>query len=219
MGMFKRLRDILTANLDDAMDACENPEPMLRQAIREMELAVAEARRETARAMAAEKLAARELADSEQRAADYARRAEQAVQAGDDAAARKALTHKQEQDRTTAALRDQATAAQEASGELRRQLEGMQAKLAEANHRLGTLVARNKAAAARLKSADPSFEMAAFDKFNRMSAKVARAEAEAEAMAELHGANRAAAATAPPPPASDADVEAALAELKRKAGK
>ena len=35
MGLIKRLQDILAANMGDAVESCENPEPMLKQAIRE----------------------------------------------------------------------------------------------------------------------------------------------------------------------------------------
>jgi phage shock protein A len=219
MGLFKRLKDIFTANLGEAIDACEDPEMMLKQAIREMEEAIVEARRETAKAMAAEKLAGRDLADSERHARDLQLRAEQAVRAGDDGLARTALGHKQEQEKTSAALREQASASAEASGALRRQLEGMQDKLAEAKRRLGTLTARQKAASVRMKSADPAFETAAFDTFDRISEKVARAEAEAEAMSELHACRRGAASSEVAVDGAGSDVEAELAELKKKAGK
>jgi hypothetical protein len=57
MGLFGRISDIISANLNEMIDRFEDPEKMLKQAIREMEDAIGGARRETARAMAAEKLA------------------------------------------------------------------------------------------------------------------------------------------------------------------
>jgi phage shock protein A len=217
MGLFKRLQDIITANLGDAVEGSDNPEPLLRQAIVEMDAAIREAKQETARAMAAEKLAANELADSERQSRDWQSQAEKAVRGGDDALARKALSRKQEHDKVSAALRDQTAAAAEASRTLRHQLEAMQAKLAEAKRRIGTLSARQSAAAARMKSADVNFETEAFAKFDRISGKIARVEAEAEAMRELEKGGR------PNPEAGSAgngdDIEAELAELKKKAGK
>jgi phage shock protein A len=217
MGLFKRLQDIITANLGDAVEGSDNPEPLLRQAIVEMDAAIREAKQETARAMAAEKLAANELADSERQSRDGQSQAEKAVRGGDDALARKALSRKQEHDKVSAALRDQTAAAAEASRTLRHQLEAMQAKLAEAKRRIGTLSARQSAAAARMKSADVNFETEAFAKFDRISGKIARVEAEAEAMRELETGGR------PNPEAGSAgngdDIEAELAELKKKAGK
>ena len=219
MGLFQRFGDIISANLNDMVDRFEDPEKMLKQAVREMEAAIVEARRETARAMASEKLAAKELADSERQSADWAKRAEQAVRAGDDALARKALTRKQEHDKVTAALQDQTAAAAEASQTLRRQLEAMQSKLAEANRRLGTLVARQKAAAVRAKiqAGVGGVEMnsEAFDKFERLRKKVDRVEAETEALRELDMGDS---APEQEDAAGDLDVEAALAELKKKMG-
>jgi len=219
MGLFGRINDIISANLNEMIDRFEDPEKMLKQAIREMEDAINEARRETARAMAGEKLAAKELADNERQAGEWGQRAAQAVRAGDDGLARKALTRKQEHEKVSAALRDQTAAAAEASRVLRHQLEAMQAKLAEAKRRLGTLSARQKAASARMKSADAHFETEAFAKFDRISGKIARVEAEAEAMRELETGNRPAPKAEWAAEGTDSDVEAQLAELKKQAGK
>ena len=62
MGLFKRLQDILSANMGEMVETFEDPEPMLKQAIREMEAAVGEGRQETAKAIASEKLVRKELA-------------------------------------------------------------------------------------------------------------------------------------------------------------
>jgi phage shock protein A len=216
MGLFGRISDIISANLNDMIDRFEDPEKMLKQAVREMETAIDEAKRETARAMAAEKLGGKELADNERQAAEWGRRAEQAVRAGDDALARRALTRKVEHDKVSAALRDQTAAAADASRTLRRQLEAMQAKLAEARRRLGTLAARQKAAAVRAKMqagvGEVEVNTEAFEKFERLRKKVERVEAETEALHELESG-------APPrdeAAGGDKSIEAELAELKRK---
>ena len=221
MGLFKRLQDIITANLGDVVEGSENPEPVLRQAIMEMEAAIAEAKRETARAMAAEKLAANELAESERQSRDWQLQAEKAIRAGDDALARKALTRKQEHDKVSAALTDQVEAASDASRTLRHQLEAMQAKLAEATRRLGTLVARQKAAAVRAKIqagvGDVEMNSEAFDKFERLRKKVDRVEAETEAMRELE-TGESAPRKDETAGGGDAGVDAELAALKKKLG-
>ena len=56
MGLFKRINDIISANLNEMIEGFENPETMLKQAIREMESSIAQVKQETARAMASEKL-------------------------------------------------------------------------------------------------------------------------------------------------------------------
>jgi phage shock protein A len=61
MGMFRRARDILSANISDLVERLEDPEKILRQVIREMEDAVLAALRGAARVVAEEKLLQREL--------------------------------------------------------------------------------------------------------------------------------------------------------------
>ena len=73
---------------------------------------------------------------------------------------------------------------------LKRQLDAMEAKQADAHRRLCTLVARSRAAdmRARMARVDAAVQLDqgnAFAKFDRLKRKVERAEAEAEAMADL----------------------------------
>ena len=226
MGIFKRISDIVSANFTDLVEEYEDPEKMLKQAIREMEAAIGKAKPDVVRTMANEKTAAKELASNEAQVAAWAQRAEKAVEVGDDDLARKAITRKKEYEKVVAALRDQQQAMAEASQTLRRQLEAMQAKLKDAQRRLGTLTARQKAAQVRAKAAQtqvgvtPELDRDAFDKFDRMARKVEMAEAEAEALTELARSERAGAATNEnmgEPVAEDLDTEAELLELKKKA--
>ncbi|HEY1602191.1 MAG TPA: PspA/IM30 family protein [Pirellulales bacterium] len=189
MGLFKRVSDILSANLNDMVEKYEDPEKMLKQAVREMETSIETSRRDVAKALASDKIVAKELADNEHKASQWQQRAESAVEAGDEKLARQALGRKQEYEKLAAALRDQHSAAVESSATLRRQLEGMQAKLADAKRQLGTLSARKKAADVRAKlslgTASPELNHDAFAKFDRMREKVEMAEAEADALREL----------------------------------
>ena len=224
MNIFKRISDIITANLNDMVESYEDPEVMLKQAIREMETAIRQAKPDVAKAMANEKMIAKELAANEANRDSWAKRAEKAVESGDDKLARSALGRKREYEKIVAALNDQLKASSEASQTLRRQLDGMQAKLKDAQRRLGTLVARQKAADVRAKmaQADVSTDLDddAFDKFERLTRKVEMAEAEAEAISELARDERqlppAQEAIEPEASADDLEIEAELAALKNK---
>ncbi len=224
MGLFKRISDILSANLNDMTESFEDPEKMLKQAIREMEQSIGDATQETAKVLANEKLISKELANNQRQADDWQKKAEQAVAAGDDGLARKALSRKQEHQKLVTALQDQVTAAQDASRTLKHQLEGMQAKLSEAKRNLATLSARQRAADFKKKmhTNEVAVETGAatddaFAKFDRMREKVERAEAEAEALAELRGMKGSAADDFSSLNSSaDDDIDAELAELKRK---
>jgi len=224
MGIFKRISDIISANFNDMVEGYEDPEKMLRQAIREMEEAINTAKPEVAKAMASEKTIAKELASNDAQVTVWTHRAETAVEAGDDDLARKAITRKKEYEKIAAALRDQHEAATEASQALRRQLEAMQAKLKDAQRRLGTLTARQKAAQVRAKVAQsqagltPELDQDAFNKFDRLARKVEMAEAEAEAFSELARSERQAEQAVEALESSEeiSDTEAELLELKKK---
>jgi phage shock protein A len=225
MGIFQRISDIVSANFNDLVEQYEDPEKMLRQAIREMETAINAARPDVAKAMASAKTTAKELAANEAQSESWAARAQTAVEAGDDDLARKAISRRKEYEKIAAALRDQHDASQEASETLRRQFEGMQAKLKEAERKLGTLVARQKAANVRSKIAQSEsancseLDKNAFDKFDRLSRKVERAEAEAEAMVELTRSERAGSLADDLFESNNEnlEIEAELIELKTKA--
>ncbi|MDB5389219.1 MAG: hypothetical protein JWM11_4865 [Planctomycetaceae bacterium] len=226
MGLFRRISDIITANLNEMTEGFEDPEKMLKQAIREMESSIADATQETAKVLANDKLLAKELANNQQQAKLWQAKAEQAVNAGDDNLARKALSRKQEHQKLVTALQDQLTSAQDASKTLRHQLEGMQAKLAEAKRNLATLSARNRAAEfkEKMNSTACAVELGgssddAFAKFDRLREKVERAEAEADALAELRGVRGSGDDDFDTTPNSTSDgIDDELAALKRKCG-
>jgi phage shock protein A len=146
MGLFKRISDIISANLNELVEGFEDPEMMLRQAIREMEESISEVTQQTAKAMANEKTLSRELERNRQQVEQWQSRAVAAVEADDDELARRALSRKNEYAKVAAALEDELESACEASRTLRRQLDAMKAKLTEAKRNLATLSARKRAA-------------------------------------------------------------------------
>ncbi len=220
MGLFQRIGDIISANFNDMVEQFEDPEAMLKQAVREMETAIGEAKQEVVQTMASEKMVRKNRADNERQVQEWQQRAEKAVLSGDEALARKALVRKQEYEKVAAALRDQESAVSETSQTLRRQLEAMQAKLAEAKRKVGTLAARKKAAEVRSRlvtgTAQAQLDTEAFEKFERLREKVERAEAEADALRELEGSLPATPALEPEAPGQDLSVDAELAALRKK---
>jgi phage shock protein A len=225
MGIFKRFSDIISANLNDLTEGFEDPERMLRQAVREMEETITEVTNQTAKAMANEKTLSRELERNSTHRQQWQERAEKAVKSGDDDIARKALARKNEHEKLVTALEDQLETAKEASQNLRHQLAAMKAKLAEAKRNLATLSARKRAADFRKKietqaaGMTPAADDDAFAKFDRMKAKVEQAEAEAAAMAELRGEEPCTAEVDSDIPEEDLDLSVELADLKKRLGK
>ena len=222
MGIFKRISDIISANLNELTEGFENPELMLKQAISEMEDSIHHATRETAKAIANGKTIEKELRNNQSQVQKWHERAAQAISAGDDGLARKALKRKQEHEKLVAALEDQKALAQDAGQSLRRQLEAMKAKLAEAKRNLATLSARQRAAdfRKRMQTLDTGvgteLDRDAFAKFDRLRNKVEHAEAEAEAFAELNGSPKDKHELDEQfEPNDDIEIDAQLAELKR----
>ena len=220
MDIFTRVSDIISANLNEMIEKFEDPEKMLKQAIREMGASIEEARTSAAQAMADEKILGKELEKNRREAALWADRAASAVADDNDDLARKALVRKQEHEKITAALEEQLDAAHQLSTTLRRQLEAMDAKLADAKRRLDGLAVRRRAAALSAKmdtsNVEPILQSDAFTKFDRLREKVELAEAEAEAMRDL--TSRGEAGQLPDEPRRDTsdDIEAELARLKRR---
>ena len=191
MHLLKRLSDILSANLHELLEKYEDPELLLKQAVCEMEESIRLALESATKVVAHEKILARQLADEEAAVAAWRKRAEAAVQRGDDAAARDALRHKRDRESVSASLAKQLAEATVAAKTLRRQIEAMRLRVEEARRKLVLLTARQQAAQARQRllrefSAVPLGDDA-FQKFDRMCRKVQQTEAEADALAELTG--------------------------------
>ncbi|NIA07020.1 MAG: hypothetical protein GWP14_05200 [Actinobacteria bacterium] len=222
MSIFSRISDIISANLNDMVEGMEDPEKMLKQAVREMESTIAQAKESTAKAMAGQKLLTRELDKNRGQASLWADRAKTAIADSNDDLARKAIARKQEHEKLIVALEEEIAETDQAVQRLRHQLNAMEAKLAEAKRRLTTLSARNRVADLRTKVTEvaegTSSKGSAFAKFDRMREKVEMAEAQADAMRELGSGTGVGAdpALETEHQATDAEVDAELAELKKK---
>ncbi len=190
MRLFQRIGDIIAANLNDLVDRFEDPEVMLKQAIREMETMIEEATGGAARAIAGERLLARDLADHEQKGATWRARAEEAVVRGDDDLARQAIARAHEHEVMAQALVQERKSAEQTAQALRGQVAAMRAKQAEARRKLESLSARRQVA----QTGRDLHGMVSrstrgsngFARFEKMHPQIDRAEAEAEALGELY---------------------------------
>jgi phage shock protein A len=190
MTLFRRISDILTANLNDLVDHFENPERMLRQAIREMDDAIDAATMAAARSIASEKLLEKQIDSGRAQVARWRRASEAAVAAGDDERTRRALTRRRQQERLIELLDEQLSAAHELSARWRRRIDAMKHKRADAARMLIDLAASKNIAQLDLRRGAHSFSSAAnpvFYRFGRLRERVERVLAEAEAVLEIAG--------------------------------
>ena len=218
-NLFKRISDVLTANLNDLVDRVEDPERMIKQLIREMEENVNSAREGVIDALASEKQLAKELDSQRRQAEDWYNRARRALETGNETLAREALLRKKEHDSIVANLQASWESARRTSERLKAQLRALETKLEEARLKKSSLVARQRAAQAReqMDKVTDRFQVGLDlnNSFGRMADKVGEMEARMEARAEVYGDYS---------PAEreflkmevDAEVEAELAVLKKE---
>lgn len=149
MRLWTRLNHLVLANAHEAIDLVENPETMAKQALREMDNNIREARAAVVAAVASEKQLARQLERHRSSSKDFANKAETALTEGREDLARAVLARKVEHDRIAGELeRSWATAKQNAES-LRAQLEILIERREAAHRKHITLVARQRAARAR----------------------------------------------------------------------
>jgi phage shock protein A len=180
-SLFKRISDVLAANLNDLVDRVEDPERMIKQLIREMEENVNSAREGVIDALASEKQLAKELEHQRRHAEEWHGRAR---------LAREALLRKKEHDGIVANLQASWEAARRTGERLKTQLRALEMKLEEARLKKGSLVARQRAAQAReqMDQVTDRFQtgLDLNHSFGRMADKVGDMEARMEARAELY---------------------------------
>jgi len=190
-SIFKRISDVLSANLNDLIDRVEDPERMIKQIIREMEENISKAKAGVIEAIASEKQLQKDLEQHRRQSAEWQQKAEEALQVNKEELARAALIRKKEHDNIIKALEPSWEAAKNTSERLKTQLHALEAKLEEARRKRSTLVARQRAAEARqhMDKTLANFQAGidAQANFARMEDKVAEMEARVEAAAELHG--------------------------------
>lgn len=95
MGILQRAKDILSANINDLLDRCENPEKMINQYLLQYKKDLKETKDDTAEVMANEAQARRQYEDCQATVKRFLDAAENAARAGNDEDARKLLASKQ----------------------------------------------------------------------------------------------------------------------------
>jgi phage shock protein A len=222
MSLFHRVSDILSANIAELIERYEDPELLLKQAVREMEESIRKAMEHAVQVVAHEKVLSRQLAKEESAATLWRERAETAVRRGDDHTAREALREKRGREELCKSLAQHLEETSRAGHTLRHQIESMRLRSEDAKRKLHLLAARQHAAKARqqllLEFRRTPFEGDAFQKFERMCRKVERTEAEAEARADLSDETGITQRTDWQRDEFDRQIEDELAEMKGKRG-
>lgn len=189
MSILKRLRDIVSSNINAMLDRAEDPEKMLEQYIRDMEESYQEAKVAVTQSIASKNRIEAKYKKQVEEVAKWEKNAILAVQKGEDDLAREALKRQSdaEQLRDTYKVQlDEQTAEVE---NLKSVLAKLESKLDEAKNKKDLLITQAKNAKAQKKIYDTMSKVGnehATRGFDKMADKVEQMVAEAKASAEIN---------------------------------
>lgn len=190
MGIFKRLRDMTMASINDLLDKAEDPVKMLNQFLRDMEEDIVEAEAAVAKQIAIEKKFQQQYQEAEEMVQKREEQAMKALEQGNEDLARRALEDKKEHQARFDEMKRQYDLAKTSADKLRAQLTEMKDEFNKMKSKREVLVARAEAAKAQkqINQAISGFGVDNAAKgFSRMEEKVLQLEAEAQASGELSG--------------------------------
>lgn len=189
MSLLERVSTLIRANLNELIEKAENPEIMIKQVVVDMENQFLQVKTQVAVAMADQHVLEKKQMDNEQKAAEWTRKAELALDKGDEELARAALerslTHRQLAESFTGQVADQKTQVEN----LKSALVKLEQKLAEARSKRDVLIAQHRRARAMNRAGEAQVnigEAGSSVAFDRMKSRVEEAEAVSQATAELN---------------------------------
>jgi phage shock protein A len=191
MGLWDRITRLIRANLNSLLSKAEDPEKILEQTVMEMQDDLIHLRQAVAQAIATQKRTERQCAQARSTGEDWYKRAQLALQRGEESLAREALTRRRSYQDTAEAMQAQLDQQAEVVTKLKQNMRLLEGKISEAKTKKDLYIARARSAQASqklyemLNQTGTNNELSAFE---NMEEKVLQMEAQSEAIAEL-GAN------------------------------
>ena len=190
MAVLDRVATLVRANLNDLIDRAEDPEKMIKQVIMDMENQLLQVKTQVAISMADYHLLQKKQEEHEDRAAEWMRKAELAVDKQQDDLARAALERFQSVTKLVDGYKQQVDDQRQQVDILRKALEQLDQKLGEARAKSDLLLAQHRRARSLGKANDAQLAIGGrgpVSGFDRMEHKVQRSEAVSQAKSELVG--------------------------------
>jgi phage shock protein A len=189
MGVLERLSTLLRANINDMLDHAEDPEIMLNQILRDMEVEIGRAKSQVADMMAQETLFRDDLKAAQDKSKYMEDRAEYYVTQNNDSMAREALKRKADADSNITVLQQQLNAQTDMVSRLRSQLDALTAKYQDALSNRDALIARHRRAQAQQQMTRTMSNLDINDyssDLNRMEQRIRTEEARTSAETQLN---------------------------------
>lgn len=183
MGIFTRVRDIISSNINAMLDKAEDPEKLVKLMIREMEDTLVEVKASCAGAMATKKKIQRESEEVRKRESDWGAKAQLAVDKGREDLAREALIEKKRYRSRLEAIEKEADQCEALVAQYQSDIMQLEDKLALAREKQRVMVQRHvhatrkREAQEKIRRSDAADTIARFESFEQ---RIDRMEAEAD---------------------------------------
>jgi phage shock protein A len=188
MGLIDRILRVIRANINSLVGQAEDPEKILEQTVEDMQQDLIQMRQAVAGAIATQKRTERQCSQNQSTAEEWYRRAQMALQQGNEDLARQALTKRKSYQETAEALKAQIEQQNAIVTKLKQDMRTLESKISEAKTKKDMYIARARSAQAsqRLNEMLGSVNTGnALSAFERMEEKVMQLEAQSEAIASL----------------------------------
>ncbi|MBD2450717.1 PspA/IM30 family protein [Nostoc sp. FACHB-152] len=188
MDLIKRILRVIRANLNSLIGSAEDPEKILEQAVSEMQDNLVRLRQGIAQAIATQKRTERQAIAANSTAEEWYRRAQLALQQGNEPLAREALTKRRAYQETATSLSNQIGQQTEIVERLKKDMRSLELKISEAKTKKDMYIARARSAEASYKLQEMLSGVSttsSLNAFERMEEKVFQIEAKSEAIAQL----------------------------------
>jgi phage shock protein A len=216
MGLLERVSTLMRANLNDMIDRAEDPDKMIKQVILDMENQYLQVKTQVAVSIADQHMLEKKLKENEDTGNDWMRKAERAVDKGEDDLARAALDRYQTSLRLAQSYREQVDDQKAQVETLKGALQKLEQKLDEAKSKRDLLLARHRRSIALGKAAHAQTAIGDQSKsatFDRLKDRVHHSEAVATAEVELASDDTAERLTRMD---RDVEIDRLLADLKER---
>lgn len=151
MGIFSRLSDIINSNINAMLDRAEDPEKIVRLIIQEMEDTLVEVRTAAARHIAEKKEIVRKLEQLDKAQAEWAAKAELAIERGREDLAKGALMARNKASETAEMLKQELVSLEQALTKTDSDMSQLQEKLNEAKAKQKAMDVRRKTVGDRVR--------------------------------------------------------------------
>lgn len=189
MGLLDRISRVIRANLNSLISQAEDPEKILEQTVLDLQDEMIRLRQAVAQAIATQKRTERQCSQAQTTADEWYRRAQLALEKGDEGLARDALTRRKTYLDTASALKLQVEQQSAIVAQMKQNMRALESKVSEAKTKKEMYIARARSAKASQQINEMMNRVgttsSSLSAFERMEEKVLQLEAKAQAIAEI----------------------------------